>query len=285
MPWRNSAANPVTTWSGSPSSRRPDAVNATWRATSPEKGAAVVRYGSSHSSSARPAGASAMVKMVNRAYRCSRYPRANRPWMSLRSRRIATTASQEREPLPGVRGVHLAPQARPDPGVVLDVDGAKGRIGGVPHGHGYLLNAQRVLELLLVRRPAPKHPAGRRVGGGVAERSVQAPPDLVDEIVVVGLDCAVVVAGERHPPPAVQGNPAGEVDGLDPGQVGVVVHMPDPIVGGGHHRAHGHQPQQARSDEADDRKGVLGHEVLVAGQFVQVLERRPLGNRPFPPFG
>ena len=181
--------------------------------------------------------------------------------------------------MPGVRGVHKATQARPDPGVVLDVDGTEGWIGGVPHGHGYLLNAQRVLELLLVPRPAPEHPAGRRIGGGVAERSVQAPPDLVDEIVVVGLDRTVVVAGEGHPPPAVQGNPAGEVDGLDASQVGMVVHVPDPVVGGEHHRAHGYQPQQTRPDEADDCKGILGHEVLIAGQFVQVLERGPLGVR------
>src|SRR5437867_3656192 len=98
MPWRNSAANPVTTWSGSPS----------------------------------------------------------------------------------------APEARRDQGVVLDVHGAGRGIRGGPRRHGPLLNSQRVLELVLVAGPGPEHPAGRRVGGRGAERGVQAPPDLVDEVVVVG---------------------------------------------------------------------------------------------------
>src|SRR6516225_2394977 len=285
MPSRNSAANPAITRSGSPSRRRPDAVNATWRAESPENGAAVVTCGSSQFSNPPPAAGPGMVMMVNRAYGCPRYPRANRPWMSPRSSRTVTAASQEREPLFGVRGAHLTAQAGPDPGIVLDVVGAERRVGAVPHRHGHLVNAQRVLELLLVLGPTPEHPASWRVAGGVAESGVQAPPDLVDEVVVVGLDRTVVTAGERHPPPAVKRNPAGEVNGLDPRQVVVVVHVPDRVVDGEHHRAQRDKPEHAGPDEADNRERVLRREVLVAGEFVQVLQRRPLGDRLFPLFG
>src|SRR6266536_897296 len=158
-----------------------------------------------------------MAKSVNLACLSPLYPRARRPWMSSRSSFTATVASQEREPLLGLRGAHVATQAGSDLGVVLDIGRAEPRIGGVPHRHRHLADAQDVLELLLVFGPAPEKPAGRRIADRVAERGVQAPPDLVDEVVVIGLDGTVVVAGEGHPPPAVEGHPAGEVDRLDPG--------------------------------------------------------------------
>src|SRR6185437_3116570 len=82
----NSAGNPATTWSGSPSQRSPDAVNATCIATFPENGAAVVTRGISQSSSAPPVAVLAAVKMVNRACGCLLYARANRPWFRVAAR-------------------------------------------------------------------------------------------------------------------------------------------------------------------------------------------------------
>ena len=139
---------------------------------------------------------------------------------------------------------------------------------------------QRVLEWLLQLGSAPYQPPGRRIPDGAAEHRVQAPPDLVDEVVVVRLDGAVIVAGERHPAPAVERHPAGEMDRLDPGQAVVGEQMPGPVAGGHLHGACGQQAQPPRLEEADHRVGVLRAEVLVDFKLVQLLLRRPLDLRP-----
>src|SRR5215831_6285438 len=199
--------------------------------------------------------------------------------MSSRSSLTATVASQEREPLLRLRGAHLATQARPDLGVVLDVVRAELWVGGVPRGHRYLMTADGVLELLFQLGAAEKKPPGRRVIHAVAERGVEPPPDDVDEVVVVGFDGTVVVAREGHPPPAVERNPPGEMDRLDPGQAVVVEDVPDPVVGEEKHRAKGQLPQTAGPDEAGHGEWILRAEVLMAGNLLEVRERRPLRER------
>src|SRR5215470_18404089 len=159
--------------------------------------------------------------------------------MSSRSSLTAMVASQKREPALSVRRAHVPAQARPDLGVVLDVVRAELRVGGVPRGHRYLMTADGGLELLFQLGAAEKQPPGRRVIHAVAERSVETPPDNVDEVVVIGFDGAVIIAGEGHPPPAVERNPPGEMDRLDPGKAVVVEEVPYPVVGEEKHRAEG----------------------------------------------
>src|SRR5215471_4718944 len=280
MPAMNWGENPASTLSGRPSRRRPAAVYARCSALSPANLPAGVTRGSSQDSSARPAAASWAAKIVNRAYGRVRYPRAIRPWMSSRSSLTATVASQEREPALSLRRAHVPVQAGPDLGVVLDVAGAEVRVGGVPRGHRYLMTADGGLELLFELGAAEKQPPGRRIVLGVAERGVQAPPDDVDEVVVIGLDGAVVVGRERHPPPAVYRNPPGEMDRLDPGQAVVGEDVPDSVVGEEHHRAGGQLPESAGLQEAGYREWVLRAEVLVVGNLFEVPQRRPLGEGP-----
>src|SRR5215471_14758838 len=279
MPSMNWGENPAITLSARPSRRRPAGVYARCRALLPANLPAGVTRGSSQDSSARPAAASWAAKIVNRACGRLRYPRAIRPWMSSRSSLTATVASQEREPLLRLRRAHVPAQARPDLGVVLDVVRAELWVGGVPRGHRYLVAADGVLELLFKLGAAEKQPPGRRVIHAVAERSVETPPDEVDEVVVVGFDGAVVVAGEGHPPPAVERNPPGEMDRLDPAEAVVVEDVPDPVVGEEKHRAEGQLPQKAGPDEAGYREWVLRAEVLVVGNLLEVRQRRPLRER------
>src|SRR5215469_16922065 len=278
IPPRNWGENPVITLSGRPRRRRPAGVYATCRALSPENLPAGVTRGSSQDSSAWAAAGSGAVKIVNRACRRVRYPRAIRPWMSSRSSLTATVASQEREPALSLCRAHVPAQARPDLGVVLDVVGAELRVGGVPRGHRYLITADGGLELLFELGAAEKQPPGRRVVPGAAERGVQAPPDDVDEVVVIGLDGAVVVGSEGHPLPAVDRNPPGEMDRLDSGEAVVGEDVPDPVVGEEHHRAGGQLPEPAGLQEADHREWVLRDEVLVVGNLFEVTQRRPLGE-------
>src|SRR6516165_5035146 len=265
MPSLNWGENPAITLSARPSRRRPAGVYARCRALLPANLPARVTRGNSHDSNARPAAASWAAKIVNRA--CGR------------SRLMATVASQEREPLLSLRRAHVPAQARPDLGVVLDVVRAELWVGGVPRGHRYLMTADGVLELLFQLGAAEKKPPGRRVIDAVAERSVEPPPNDVDEVVVVGFDGAVVVAREGHPPPAVERNPPGEMDRLDPGQAVVVEDVPDPVVGEEKNRAKGQLPQSAGPDEAGHCEWVLRAEVLVAGHLFEVLQGRPLRER------
>src|SRR6516164_9817267 len=148
--------------------------------------------------------------------------------MSSRSSLTATVASQEREPVRSLRRAHVPTQARPDLGVVLDVVRAELWVGGVPRGHRYLMTADGALELLFQLGAAEKQPPGRRVIPGAAERGVQAPPDDVDEVVVIGLDGTVVVGREGHPPPAVDRDPPGEMDRFDSGKAVVGEDVPYP---------------------------------------------------------
>src|SRR5215469_15610470 len=278
MPLRNWAENPSSALSGRPRRRRPVSVYATCRALSPSNLPAGVTRGSSQDSSAWAAAGSGAVMIVNRAYGSLRYPRAIRPWMSSRSSLTATVASQEREPALSLRRAHVPAQARPDLGVVLGVVGVKLGKGGVQGGDRYLVTADGGLELLFQLGAAEKQPPGRRVVSGPAERGVQAPPDDVDEVVVIGLDGAVVVGRERHPPPAVDRDPPGEMDRLDPGKAVVGEDVPDPVVGEEHHRAEGPLPKRAGLQKADHCEWVLRDEVLVVGDLVEVPQRRPLGD-------
>src|SRR4051794_37582101 len=127
-----------------------------------------------------------------------------------------------------------AGQAGSDGGVVGDVAGAEVVVGRVPDLGRDLAGAQEALERLLVAGPAEQQPAGGRVALAVAEHRVEAPGHLVDELVHVALEAAVVAGGEDQPAVVVDRHPAGEVDGANPGEhpavedvAGAVVHHPE----------------------------------------------------------
>src|SRR5262245_31016059 len=96
------------------------------------------------------------------------------PWTSERSSGTASVAasgctrappSQLAQPLGRLRRRHLAVQAGPNSGVVVDVHGRQVGVGRVPDRRRNLVAAQEGLEADLVPRPVLDQPARGRVAG------------------------------------------------------------------------------------------------------------------------
>ena len=75
-------------------------------------------------------------------------------------------------------------------------------------------------------------PIGPRIADAVAEDGVQAEARLIDEIIHIALDGAVVIAEKHHPLPAVEKHPAREMDRPDPPQPAGPDEMPRRIIHG-----------------------------------------------------
>ena len=102
-----------------------------------------------------------------------------------------------------------------DAGVAGEIVRGETGHGVVPDLGWDLVVEQVALEVLLVARAVEDQPVGLRVAEAVGEGEVEPKGNLVDEVVVVGLTAAVVVAGEEHPPLVVEEGPAGEMDSVD----------------------------------------------------------------------
>jgi len=110
-------------------------------------------------------------------------------------------------------------EAFPDALIALEVGERQARIGLVPDVRGQLMTPLEMLELVFEPRAARQQPARARPADPVAERQVQAPGYLVDEVVHVGLVTAVVVAGENDPPLVVEKRPEREMNRLHAGEM------------------------------------------------------------------
>ena len=89
--------------------------------------------------------------------------------------------------------------------------------------------AEVVLESGFIASAAKEQPARGGIALSVAEDCVQPPSHLVDEVVHVALQAAVVVACEDDSPAAVDECPARKVDCLHAGKVGPIEDMPDTV--------------------------------------------------------
>src|ERR1700739_1757786 len=96
------------------------------------------------------------------------------------------------------------------------------------------MTAQEVFELLLVLGTVKHQPVSGGIADTIAESQVQPPSDLVDEIIHVAVEAAIVVTGKDHSPFIVEEYPAREVNGGDTRQMPAhkevarrVVHQPE----------------------------------------------------------
>ena len=78
--------------------------------------------------------------------------------------------------------------------------------------------------------PSRTSQCATRVSDAVAEYEIQSPSDLVDEVVHIGFEAAVVIAGEQNALLAVQKCPAREMDGLNSPEPAAVVDVARAIV-------------------------------------------------------
>ena len=104
---------------------------------------------------------------------------------------------------------------------------------------------QVIFELLLVRRAAGQQPVGAGVTDAVAEQQVQSPSHLVDEIVHIAVERAVVIAREEHLPAIVQKHPSCEVDRMYPTEMAAVVNMARAVIDDPQQEDHGREPEPA----------------------------------------
>src|SRR5829696_10152642 len=177
---------------------------------------------------------------------------------------VANSASLLQPPEPGLRLARgeLARQPRPDQRVVLDVARGELRIGGVPQVGGDLMAPEEGLELLLALGTVEQQEARLGVTDAVAEGGIEAEGDLVDEIVHVALEAAVVVAREDHPPVIVENDPMREVTRLDAGEARAREDVTRAEVDQAQYHFDGHAPQQARFDVADRSERVMGGQIF-----------------------
>src|ERR1700737_2760666 len=77
----------------------------------------------------------------------------------------------------------------------------------------------KVLEVVFAAGAAEQQPVSVRPANTTAEGDIQAPRNLVDEIIHVSLMPAVVVAREQHPALVVNEHPAGKMNRLHAGKV------------------------------------------------------------------
>ena len=141
----------------------------------------------------------------------------------------------------------------------------------VPDLRWDLVVEQVALEILLVAGAVEDQPVGLRVAEAVGEGDVEPEGNLVDEIVVIGLAAAVVIAAEEQAPLVVEEGPAGEMDGVDTTQPTGFVEVAagpvdDPEDGDGQPAA-----EKARFERADG--AVLVSNVLVLDRGQQLVAR------------
>ena len=103
-----------------------------------------------------------------------------------------------------------------------------------------------VFEFLFARRAADQQPIRVGIADAVAEQQVQAPGNLVDEVVHVAVERAVVIAREEHLLAVVQKDPAGEVNRVYPPEIAPFVDVAGAVIDDPQQEDDGRKPEPSR---------------------------------------
>src|SRR5437764_537513 len=117
------------------------------------------------------------------------------------SSRSAKGLAPSETPQPGAGGrlVHGAIQPGAYLGIVVAVQRGQSLIGGIPERGDQLVVEVEAFEHQLVMGAVKQQPVRPGIVESMAERRVQAPGNLVDEVIHVVFETAVVIAGEDDP--------------------------------------------------------------------------------------
>src|SRR5712672_1996937 len=85
----------------------------------------------------------------------------------------------------------------------------------VPDLRRQLVPSKNVFELLLVLRAIQKQPSRSGITDAIAKHHVEPESHLVDEIVHVAFQAAIVVTGKQQPLLVIEKYPARKMDGTD----------------------------------------------------------------------
>src|SRR5215471_4677653 len=122
--------------------------------------------------------------------------------------------------------------------------------------------ANIVLECLLIFRTIENQPIGPRVVNSIAERGIQSPGKLVDEIIHVAFQATIIVAGEDCASIPIDHDPTGKVHSLYPGKVFFVEHVANTVIYGREDTQHGQKSKPARLYITNSTELVLRSKVL-----------------------
>src|SRR5262249_51786353 len=134
--------------------------------------------------------------------------------------------------------------------ISLEVDRRQARVGLVPDLRRHLMAAQILFELSFVAAAVEEQPPGPRIPDAVAEDDVQAEADLVDEVVHVALEAAVVVAGEEDPSRAGDERPPREMNRAHASQTTARVDVSGTVVDRKQHEPRDPEPEEAGLEAA-----------------------------------
>src|ERR1700756_2096268 len=113
----------------------------------------------------------------------------------------------------------------------------------IPDLGGELVTTQEVFELLLVLGAIEHKPITGGVTNAVAKNQIQAPSNLVNEVVHIAVKAAIVVACKEQALLLVDEYPSGEVNCGHSCQMPAVVDVPRSIV---------HQPEKEGESRASE---------------------------------
>ena len=108
-------------------------------------------------------------------------------------------------------GHRLLLQSTSNQRISPQIEVRQSRVTVVPNLRRQLVSSNEILEFLLVLRALEEQPIGCRITNPVAEHDVQPKRDLVDEVVHVTFQTAVVVAAKHKSLLVVDVNPAREM--------------------------------------------------------------------------
>src|SRR6266545_2930837 len=121
-------------------------------------------------------------------------------------------------------------------------------------------------ESLFIVGAVQNEPVGLRVIDAIAEGRVQSPGNLVDEVIHIAFEAAIVVTAEDDTAFVVEEQPAGEMDGLHAQQIGVIEDVAGEETRAVQDQRAGKAPKRPRLEKASRGEGVLNAVVLLRGQ-------------------
>src|SRR5580700_9169886 len=87
------------------------------------------------------------------------------------------------------------------------------------------MTAEKILELLFVFGAVKNEPPGCRISDAVAEDKIKPPANLIDEVIHIGFQAAVIIARKKQPSPVIQEHPTGKMNGRDSRELAACINM------------------------------------------------------------
>src|SRR5436190_20534749 len=130
--------------------------------------------------------------------------------------------------------------------------------------------AEVFLELALILASIEHQPVGSRIADAVAENDIEPEAHLVDEIIHVAFEAAIVVAEKEDALVRVDPDPAREMDRAHAGKASSRVEVPCGPIDDDENECHGPQPNDARLHRSERAELIAGVVIFERGERVRV---------------